>query len=213
MKSLRVLIIRNAYQKDAGGAEQYALNLAIALKSSGHKPILVTKVLKLQEKAKLNGIKFIKSKWYDKQGWSRSYYIRYILTTAWYIYLIIGYRIDVVHPQGRDDFVFVTRAGSMLGKTVIWTDHADLKYILDNINHYNPRMRSWVINAAKHASTIISSSYADQKSVQAVAPDFPNTIVVHNGVFKPAGLSPVKKTNKLIVGTNARLVRIRVLVN
>ena len=60
-KSLRVLVIRNAYQQDAGGAEQYALNLAIALKAAGHKPILVTKVNKIDKKMKNSWLISIKS--------------------------------------------------------------------------------------------------------------------------------------------------------
>ncbi len=206
MKSLRILIIRNAYQKDTGGAEQYALNLAIALKTAGHKPVLVTKVKQTQEKAKINNIKHINGKWYDEQGWSRLYYILFPLITFWYIYVIIRHGIDVVHPMSRDDFVFASNAGYILNKKIVWSDHADLKYILDNTNHYNPRMRRWVINASKHASEIISTSYSDRKAVIEVAPDLPKTTLIHNGVFTPKDINPIKKTNKLIVGTNARLV-------
>jgi len=206
MKSLRVLIIRNAYQKDAGGAEQYALNLAIALKVAGHKPILVTNVIKIHEKAKSENIKYINGKWHDSQGWDRLYYLRYPAITLWYIYVLLRYRIDIVHPQSRDDFVFATRAGSLLHKKIIWTDNADLKYILDNVNHYNPRMRGWVMNASKKAHAITCGSYSDQKKIVDVAPDLSPTIVIHNGVFAPEDLSPVTKTNKIVIGTNARLV-------
>ena len=61
-KGLRVLIIRNAYQQDAGGAEQYALNLAVALKSAGHKPVLVIKVHKILAKAKAANVKTVRGK-------------------------------------------------------------------------------------------------------------------------------------------------------
>jgi glycosyltransferase involved in cell wall biosynthesis len=206
-KNLRVLIIRNAFQKDAGGAEQYALNLAVALRNLGHKPILVTKVLKIQEKAQQEGIKFINAIWHDSQRWDRLYYLRYLITTAWYIYVIIRYHIDVINPQSRDDFVFATRAGSIMNKKVVWTDHADLKYILDDVNHYNPRMRNWVINASKRAATITCCSFSDQKAIEAVAPDLAAVTVVHNGVFIPTDIEPVRKTNKIVVGTNARLVK------
>src|SRR4051794_638268 len=124
-KSLRVLIIRNAYQKDAGGAEQYALNLADTLQTAGHSPILVTKVQKIHQKSKEVKITCISGPWHDTQEWDRWYYLRYPLFTLWYIWTILRYRIDVVHPQSRDDFVFATRAAKFLRKRVVWTDHAD----------------------------------------------------------------------------------------
>lgn len=205
-KRLRVLIIRNAYQKDAGGAEQYSLNLAIALKKRGHQPLLVTRVSKILRKAEGLKINHLKGLWHDTQKWDRGYYLRYPLFTLWYVYIILRYRIDIVHPQSRDDFVFATRAGKILGKTVIWTDHADLKYILDNVNHYNPRMRKWIISASKYAERIVVASKNEKQEIEAVAPDIPPLTLVYNGVFLPEGVKPVPKTNTLVVGTNARLV-------
>lgn len=205
-KPLRVLIIRNAYQQDAGGAEQHALNLAIALQRAGHKPFLVTKIREILDKAKDQDIKTIDGKWHEAQGWYRGYYLRYPLTVLWYMFLILRHRIDVVHPQSRDDFVFATRAASLLGKKVIWTDHADLKHVLDNVNHFNPRMRLWVTRAAQKASAIICVSSSELAAISSVAPDLPKPVVIHNGVFPPQNITPATKTNTLVVGTNARLV-------
>lgn len=205
-KQLRVLIVRNAYQKDAGGAEQYALNLAIALKKSGHQPVLVTKVRKIHEKSREAGITCIAGPWHDTQKWDRLYYLRYPLFTLWYMWAMLRYRIDVVHPQSRDDFVFATLAAKLLQKPVIWTDHADLKYVLDNVNHYNPRVRGWVVRAARYAKAIICVSNNEQGEIEAVAPELNNLQVVHNGVFVPEGVKPAEKTNQVIIGTNARLV-------
>lgn len=205
-KRLRILVIRNAYQKDAGGAEQYALNLCIALKESGHLPLLVTKVSKILEKADRLGVEYKKGVWHDSQKWDRWYYLRYPVFTFWYIYIILRHRIDVVHPQGRDDFIFATTASRLLGKPVVWSDHADLKYVLDNVNHYNPRMRKWVINASKYCQAIIAESNNEKKEVEAVAPDLPLQTLIHNGVFVPNKVNPAPKTNKIIIGTNARLV-------
>lgn len=206
MKNLRILVIRNAYQQDAGGAEQYALNLSIVLKDLGHKPILVTKVRNILIKAGLQSVHTVNGKWHKTQRWDRFYYLRYPWFTLWYIYIILRWRIDVVHPQSRDDFVFATRAAALLGKKVIWTDHADLKYVLDNVNHYNPRMRGWVIKASKKASDIMVASHNEKSEIETVAPDLPPLTVVHNGVLIPEEVIPVAKTNKLVVGTNARLV-------
>ena len=204
-RSLRVLLIRNAYQQDAGGAEQYALNLAIALKQAGHQPILVTNVRKIIDKARGAGLKVVKGKADKVRGWNRWYYLRYPLTVIWYKWLILSRRIDVVHPQSRDDFVFATRAGAILGKPVVWTDHADLKYALDSVHHFNPRMRGWLIKAAKKASVIVCVSETEKAAIKAVAPDLPEPTVIHNGAFLPTNVQPVAKTNQLVVGTNARL--------
>jgi glycosyltransferase involved in cell wall biosynthesis len=205
-KPLKVLVVRNAYQKDAGGAEQYALNLSIALKRAGHKPTLVTKVKKIHEKARAENIKVVTGPWHDSQKWDRAYYFRYPLFSLWYMWTILIGRIDVVNPQSRDDFVFATIAARILRRRVIWTDHADLKYILDNVNHYNPRMRNWVIRASRYASAITVASSSEKKSIEAVAPELKRLTIVHNGVFLPENVAPVEKTNKFIVGTNARLV-------
>lgn len=206
MKKLRVLVIRNAYQQDAGGAEQFALNLSVTLNNLGHKAFLVTKVKEILAKAEVMSIKTIKGFWYEKQGWYRGYYLRRPLTELWYIYLILRHRIDVVHPQSRDDFVFATHAAKILGKRVVWTDHADLKNVLDNNRHYNPRMRAWVIKAAKKAHAIMCVSRSEKESIAAVAPDLPKVTVVHNGVLKLSP-KPIKKAAGLVIGTNARLVK------
>lgn len=206
-KQLRVLVIRNAYQQDAGGAEQYALNLAVALKKLGHQPILVTKITEIHGKAKASGIKCIKGPWHEAQGWDRWYYLRFPAFTLWYIYAILRYRINIVHPMSRDDFIFATRAAQLLGKPVIWTDHADLKYIMNAVDHFNPRMRNWVVGASKHAKLITCSSKNEKNEISEVAPELnEKLLVVHNGVFAPDNIRPAEKTNKYIVGTNARLV-------
>lgn len=202
----RVLIIRNAYQQDAGGAEQYALNLALALQKAGNSPVLVTKVRKILDKCQRLGVPFVKGRWHASQKWDRWYYLRYPLFVLWYMWVILSRRIDIVHPQSRDDFIFATRAAKLLGKKVIWTDHADLKYVLDALNHYNPRMRSWIINASKYARVITCASESEKKSIQKVAPELSSLEVVHNGVFVPKHVKPAKKTNRAVVGTNARLV-------
>ena len=55
----RVLIIRNAFKHDFGGAEMHALNLAKVLKDNGYFPVLVTRVPTLLERSKENNIKTI----------------------------------------------------------------------------------------------------------------------------------------------------------
>jgi len=202
---MRVLIIRNAYQQDAGGAEQAALNLGLALQDAGHHALLVTNVSKILAKARDLNLPAIHGPADKERGWNRWYYLRYPLSVGWYCWLILIKKIDVVHPQSRDDFVFASRAAALLGKPVVWTDHADLKYALDAVNHFNPRMRGWLIRASQLARAIICVSQAEVTAIKAVAPELKNLRVIHNGVFVPRGVKPVAKTNKWVVGSNARL--------
>ena len=116
MKELRVLIVRNAYQQDIGGAEQYAFNLALALKRAGHYPIVVTKHEAIHNKCRVEGIKTIQGKWHESQEWDKRYYLRFLLMPLWYSLLIIRHHVHIVHPQSRDDFVFATNAGWLLRK-------------------------------------------------------------------------------------------------
>lgn len=206
MKKLRVLIIRNAYQQDTGGAEQYALNQAVALKNIGHSPILVTNHKSIRNRAKAYKIKSIKSHWNESQEWSRYYYIRYILTSFWYCCLILRHRINIVHPQSRDDFVFATNAGWIMHRKVVWTDHADLKYIMDRVNHPHPRMQRWILNVASKTRKIICVSNSERLLILRSAPELKDKLkVIHNGVFIPNNVKPVPK-NGFVIGTNSRLV-------
>lgn len=203
---MRILIIRNAYQKDTGGAEQYSFNLGLALKNAGHYPIVVTKHQSIHDKCREHGIRSVQGIWHESQEWGRHYYIRRILMPVWYIYLIIRHRINVVSPQSRDDFIFATSAARILGKPSVWTDHADLKYIMDRVNHRHPRMQKWMLHAASHAKKIVCVSNSEHSSILDVAPELKDKLtIVHNGVFRPSNVAPVKKTG-VVIGTNARLV-------
>lgn len=206
MRRLRVLIVRNAFHKDTGGAEQYAYNLALALRNAGHIPVIVTNQEAIHKRCSKAHLISVQGKWHTTQEWGRHYYLRYILMTLWYMWLILRYRIHVVHPQGRDDFVFATNAGQLLHRRIIWTDHADLKYVLDRVNHRHPRMQTWLIKAAARSSAIICVSKSERTAIAVVAPEIKNKlVVVHNGVFKPYDIEPVAKKG-FIIGTNARLV-------
>lgn len=205
-KGLRVLIIRNAYQKDTGGAEQYAYNLALALKRAGHIPFVVTKHKAIHDKCRAEDIKTVRGIWHESQEWSKHYYIRFLFMPLWYCWLILRFGITVVNPQSRDDFVFASYAGRLLGKRVLWTDHADLKYIMDRKGRPHPRMQRWILGALGYASWVMCASNSEKKLILDVAPEFKDKlVVVHNGVFKPSSLMPVEKNGKFVIGTNARL--------
>lgn len=205
---MNILIVRHASRNDFGGAETYAYNLSKALKVNNHRPLLITSLSPLIQKCRDNHIPVKRGPWKQSQEWNRLYYLRYAATTLWYCWQILVHRIDVVNPQGRDDFVFATTAAWLMRKPVVWTDHADLKYILDRQNRPNRRLQSWVLSAAKKTQAIICVSESEKSEISRVAPELTNLEVVHNGVFKPVHVEAVVKPAgiSLIVGTNARLV-------
>ncbi|MDP4038777.1 MAG: glycosyltransferase, partial [bacterium] len=199
----KVLIIRNAW--GFGGAETYALNLALALRKNGYLPIFVTRVPELIEKCKANDIKFIRGIWYKRQGWGRAYSILEPLITGWYFFVILFYRIDIIHTQGKDDFIFATKAARMLSRKVVWTDHADLKYIMEE--HNKESLRRKIIDCANYATKVIAVSNSEKKEILKQYPKFPNLDVIHNGVFLPRSIKPVSKPSKVIIGSTSRLVK------
>jgi|GEM_PF-2407984 len=206
---MKIMIIRNAFRNDFGGAETYAYNLGRELMAQQHKVLVVSKLRPLLEKCRSNGVPAIWGPWDELQGWRRAYYLRNLMATLWYSLQILAHRIDIVNPQGRDDFIFATNAAHLLRKRVVWTDHGDLKYILNRAGGKNSRMQSWIIDASRKASAIVCVSQSEKEEIERVAPELTNLVVVHNGVFAPDHISPVARPagNRLIIGTNARLVK------
>lgn len=203
--SRRILIIRNAFSGDFGGAENYALRLAIELKKNNLQPVLVSKVPELLSQAQKNKIQTVKGKWHDAQGWGRVYKIIEPLIILWYIYVIFRYRIDVVHAQSRDDFIFATMAAKLFGKRMVWTDHADLKYVLKDPSSIPAKK---ILKMAQYTHAVIAVSESEKKEILHVAPSIANLIVVHNGVDSAGkGTKPAKKDRQTtVIGSTARLV-------
>lgn len=200
----RVLIIRNAFKHDFGGAEIYAMNLAVVLHDKGYIPILVTRVPTLLERSKEKNIKTIKGLWYSRQGWGRFYRLFGPILTGWYVVIILINKIDIIHAQSRDDFIFATKAAKLLGKKVVWTDHADLKYIMEKHNAKDLRYK--ILSLARYASKVIVVSNSEKTEILKRQPNFPNIEVIHNGVLIPNKISKIKKPNKIIIGSTSRLV-------
>ena len=201
----KVLIIRNAFSHDFGGAEIHALNLAIELKKNNYEPILTTRVPALLERCKENDIKHQRGLWYSRQGWGRFYKIFGRFIVIWYILIIRLKKIDLVHAHSRDDFVFATKAAKILGVKVVWTDHADLKYIMKKNN--SPDLRSSIVELASYATRVIIVSNSEKLEVIKQYPEFPNIQVIHNGVIVPEKISKIKKPKKIIIGCTNRLVK------
>jgi glycosyltransferase involved in cell wall biosynthesis len=204
---MRALVIRNAYDRDAGGAEQFALNLCIALRQNGHDPIFMTRVPGLVAKAHAAGIPVKRGMWHKTQEWGKHYFLRLPITVVWYAWYMLVKQIDVVHPQGRDDFIFATLAAKLLGRRVVWTDHADLKVVMNLQRHPFPYLRKWIVGASRYTAAIMCVSQSELEEISAVAPELAGKLkLVHNGVFVPEHTKPVDKDAELIIASNARLV-------
>lgn len=165
-----VLLIRNAAPQDFGGAETYPVSLAKILAQTGYKPIVVTRSKKLLSYAHSQDVRTIRGWWWGRQDWSGTriflfpvYVLWQIFLTTWYMRLISKTRASVVHAQSKDDFIAATIAGRIMGATVVWTDHMDLRYIFQNITRplRNPvgKMVFWAGSLAHHIILISQNEY------------------------------------------------------
>lgn len=198
----KILIIRNAYAHDFGGGERFPVELANELKNHGYNPIIISRSPKLLDFAKSRQITTIKGWWWSHQDFSGIktalfplYLIWQLLLTAWYSGLIIKFRPEVVHPQSRDDFIAATLAGKLSAKRVIWTDHADLKYVWQNhrVWYKNP-VGKLVYFVSRFADTITLVSRSEQKLIEEqLGNPLPEKFrVIHNGVRTP-NIRPMKR--------------------
>ncbi len=188
----KTLIIRNAYHYDFGGAEKFAVNLAAELSKHNMQPVLITRSPQLLKHAQQMHVKHKRGWWWSRQDYSGAnvllfpfYLLWQILLTLWYVQLILHMKIDIVHPQSRDDFVAATIAGRLLRKRVVWTDHADLKYVFANhrVWYKNP-VGKLVYLASKLAHYITLVSQSEQLLIEtALGITLPAKYkVIHNGI-------------------------------
>ena len=190
----RALLIRNAASYDFGGAERFVINLAHELQQLGWEATVASQHRQIGEQAKVSGVAFIKSPWLQSlQDLSGKRLVLFPLYILWQTYLVLWYirickklRITVIHPQSRDDFIACTIAGRLLGLRIIWTDHADLKYVYQNVPVpiKNP-VGKWVWRKSKKADAVTLVSHSEEQLIsKAVAveklPD--NYRVIYNGV-------------------------------
>ena len=213
---LRIALIRNAYSFDYGGAEKFPVYLATELKKYDFEPIIITRSPKLIEFSKNNKLKIIRGWWWSRQGWDGKYALAFpvylfwqSILIVWYIGVFIKHKIDIVHPQSRDDFIAATVAGKLLNKKVIWTDHADLKYVLKNQNkiHKNP-IGKLVYLSSKLANQILLTSFSEkkliEKSLGRILPE--RFSVVYIGV-SDTYKSSMKSRDKIVFVSTSRLVK------
>ncbi len=215
----RVLLIRNAKSYDFGGAERYPVDLAKELAQNGWNSQIVSKQAKLLEYAKAQHVPYVTGLWWNQQNWSgwralaTPIYVGWqLILVIWYMRLIGRYEADVVHPQSKDDFIAATIAGKLLGKRVIWTDHADLKYIYSNHSTwYKNPVGKLVYFASKYADYITVVSQNERMLIaDALGMPLDNQyVVVHNGVgelSKKQSRANKRKKDAFVFCATSRLV-------
>lgn len=197
---MHILLIRNAYEYDFGGGERFPVHLAAELNALGYETTVVSSQKRLLTYAQSQGVSARRGLWWSKQNWSGLSLLFLPVYCAWqsvlfwwYMQLFIRLRPDVVHPQSKDDFIAATLAGRLLGKRVVWTDHADLKHVFANhpVWYKNPVGKLvYACSRLAHAVTLVSHSEADliEKSLGQALPA--NFTVIHNGV-KPTSVKKI----------------------
>lgn len=202
----RALLIRNAAPYDFGGAERFIVNLATEIQHLGWHPTIASAHTDIGHRATEAAIPFVKSPWLhslqDLSGWRIVLYPLYMMwqfrLIAYYHNLCKKLQPNVIHPQSRDDFIAATIVGRRLGIPVIWTDHADLKYIYQNVPVpiKNP-VGKWVRDVSYNARAITLVSESEKeliaKALYTDADKLPKQYqVIYNGVTDTP-VSPIQR--------------------
>lgn len=190
----RTLLVRNANSFDFGGGERYPVNLAKELQKNDIEPLVASSHHKILELATESRVPNMAMPWLKNQSFNGVRILLFPIYILWQIRLIFWYistirsrQIDVLHLQSRDDFIAGTIAGRLLKKNVVWTDHADLKYVFKNIQvvYKNP-IGKILFSVSRYATTIIIVSHNEKKLIaeSLCGRILKNSIVVYNGVTR-----------------------------
>jgi glycosyltransferase involved in cell wall biosynthesis len=163
MNKKRIILIRNAKSYDFGGGERFPVFAADILQKSNYEPLIISRSDKLRLFASDYHIPTIKGWWWSYQNWSGSrallfplYLTWQIILTIWYMIVFLKSRPDAIHIQSKDDFIAATIAGRLIGKRVIWTDHADLKHVWKNITVWRKNPIGKLVYLCAHLTHAIS---------------------------------------------------------
>ncbi|MFY9228224.1 MAG: glycosyltransferase [Candidatus Microsaccharimonas sp.] len=212
----RVALIRNSYSFDVGGAEIFPVNLGKLLVSHSYEPFVLSANKRTLAMSSTAGLNVVSSPWWSFQNFSGVrtllfplYLLWQLVLTLWYFLYFLKNHIDVVHPQSRDDFIASTVAAKLLRKRIIWTDHADLKYVY--MNHkkwYKNPVGKLVYMVSKLADKIVVESHSEKKLIEvSLNKKLPsNYVVIHLGVvdsYKPSN----RERDALVLVSTSRLVK------
>lgn len=190
-----VVLIRNSFHiSDFGGGEKYPVMLGAELKKNGVHPIILSGHPKLIELANMHSLEAKKTPWLRLEnfsGWkiilTPLYFLWQIGLSLYYLFLFKKIKPDIVHPQSRDDFIAASVAARLLKIPVIWTDHGDLKHVLNSLSNpiKNP-IGKLVYFCMRFAQTVTSISHNELGLVLSKLPnDSPHKdkfVVIYNGI-------------------------------
>lgn len=192
MTKQSILIVRNASKADFGGGERYPVYLAEELVKNNFDVLLCSSHKRIKELSRERKVSFNIMPWIPLQNFSGFrnillpiYFIWQLYLLIWYVYKIIRLKVSVVHLQSKDDFIAGTLAAKLLHRVVIWTDHADLKYVLQNTNKplKNPigKIVKYVSGLADKVIVVSNNELGlIEKSTGTKTPN--NFTVVYNGI-------------------------------
>lgn len=217
MDKTDIILIRNANQYDFGGAEKYQLILAQQLLAFDFHPMIISGHSSILQTAIENNLPHQTAPWLKWQNFSGWRIILLPIYILWQVRLFFFYKhlfqkiqAPVVVLQSRDDFIAGTLAAHALNMRIIWTDHADLKHLFQNINHrYKNPIGKFILKLSRLTHQIILVSNSEKQVIATHIPaqhDFWRKIsVVHNGSLDTT--QPHQSQSDFIFGMVCRLVQ------
>jgi glycosyltransferase involved in cell wall biosynthesis len=205
----RIIVARNAYSWQYGGAEQYAYNLAAGLAGEGIQATVVSRVPELLQHCRGAKIGTFRNIWFKNEThrrWMPFYYLLMPVLIGQYVLLIWRTKADLMVLTSRDDQIFGTMAAKFTGTPVVWFDHGDMKNIVARPFRFLSKSYYW---ALRHADRVIMTSAAehDKISLNLPASKQANFITINNGALKGAGKRMDRPADKKIVAFVGRLDR------
>ncbi len=217
---MKVLIIRNAFTHDFGGAERLAVHMAKEIGLNNIDAVVLSRQPRLLAYARAQGVTCYRGWWWSRQNWSGRqallspvYLLWQFVLTIWYLQLIARLHVDVVHAFSKDDFIASTFAARLLGRRVVWTDPADLKHIFANhkVWYKNP-VGKLIFLASKLASHITLVSYSEKKLIEtSLGRSVPERFIVVHTAGKDEQVEPIERTSEdertVVFCSTSRLVK------
>jgi glycosyltransferase involved in cell wall biosynthesis len=204
-----VVIARNAYEWQYGGAEQFAYNFAVSMKAEGIDTVVASRVPELLKHCKRAHIPTFRNLWLKNEThrrWMPAYYLLYPILIGQYAWLIMRYRAQLLVLTSRDDQIFGTLAGKLMGVPVVWFDHSDMKHIV--AKPFRFLSRSYYRSLAL-ADRVIMTSKAEQEKITANLPAQyqKNFVLINNGALRGSGTALERPKGAKIVAYAGRIDR------
>jgi glycosyltransferase involved in cell wall biosynthesis len=201
------VIVRNAYTWQYGGAEQFAYNLAVAMKAAGVTPVVASRVPELERHCRRSRITTFRNLWLKNEThrrWMPVYCLLWPVLVGQYVWLLARHRADILILTSRDDQIFGTIAAKLAGVPAVWFDHADMKHIVAKPFRFLSKSYYWALG---HADGVIMTSKAEGEKVarNLDASYQKNFVTINNGALRGSGTALERPKGKKIVAYAGRL--------